>query len=68
MSQFQSDATHPAEYSASSGPTVTVIPEGDRVRLDFTRPQRAVTPGQAAVVYDEGGCVLGGGTIAQVIK
>ena len=47
---------------------VTVIPEGDRVRLDFTRPQRAVTPGQAAVVYDEGGCVLGGGTIAQVIK
>lgn len=43
---------------------VTVIPQGDRVRLDFREPQRAVTPGQAAVVYDSGGTVLGGGTIA----
>ena len=45
---------------------VTVIPEGGRVRLEFTRPQRAVTPGQAAVVYDEEGAVLGGGTITEV--
>ena len=45
---------------------VTVIPEGDRVRLAFARPQRAVTPGQAAVVYDENGAVLGGGTITRV--
>ena len=44
---------------------VTVIPEGDRVRLAFARPQRAVTPGQAAVVYNENGAVLGGGTITQ---
>ena len=47
---------------------VTVIPEGDRVRLKFARPQRAVTPGQAAVVYDEKGTVLGGGTITEVVK
>ena len=47
---------------------VTVIPEGERVRLAFGQPQRAVTPGQAAVVYDANGTVLGGGTIAEVIK
>ena len=45
-----------------------VIPEGDAVRLEFALPQRAVTPGQAAVAYDENGVVLGGGTIAGVIK
>ncbi len=43
-----------------------VIPEGDRVRLEFAQPQRAVTPGQAAVVYSGDGAVLGGGTIAEV--
>ena len=32
------------------------------VRIDFEEPQRAVTPGQAAVLYD-GDIVLGGGTI-----
>ena len=47
---------------------VTVVPEGDRVRLEFVRPQRAVTPGQAAVVYHESGAVLGGGTIAEAVK
>ena len=46
--------------------SVTVLPEGNRVRLTFARPQRAVTPGQAAVVYDEYGAVLGGGTITGV--
>jgi len=33
-----------------------------RVRLRFDAPQRAITPGQAAVFYD-GECVLGGGWI-----
>lgn len=44
---------------------VTLIPDGDRVRLEFAQPQRAVTPGQAAVAYDETGAVLGGGTIVE---
>ena len=44
----------------------TVWPlEGSRVRLVFDRPQRAITPGQALVLYD-GDLVLGGGTIEGV--
>ena len=43
--------------------TVTPL-DGSRVRVAFDRPQRAVTPGQAAVFYD-GDAVLGGGTIAR---
>ena len=44
----------------------TVCPlEGSRVKLVFDRPQRAVTPGQAVVLYD-GDLVLGGGTIEGV--
>ncbi|MEZ5352225.1 MAG: tRNA 2-thiouridine(34) synthase MnmA [Bryobacteraceae bacterium] len=35
---------------------------GDRVRVQFDEPQRAVTPGQGAVFYD-GDRVLGGGWI-----
>ena len=40
-----------------------VTPIGNsRVRINFEKPQRAITPGQAAVLYD-GDIVLGGGTI-----
>jgi len=39
---------------------------GGRVRIVFDQPQRAVTPGQAAVFYD-GDVVVGGGTIAEVL-
>ena len=41
---------------------LTPLPEGG-VRLEFDTPQRAITPGQSAVVYD-GDTVLGGGELA----
>ncbi len=43
--------------------SVTVLEDG-RIRVVFDEPQRALTPGQAVVLYD-GDEVLGGGTIAQ---
>ena len=44
---------------------VTVTREGDRLRFVFDSPQRAITPGQSAVLYDGPEC-LGGGIIDQI--
>lgn len=45
----------------------TVYPSGtDAFRLIFDEPQRALTPGQAVVLYD-GDTVYGGGTIERVL-
>jgi len=44
----------------------TVWPlDEDTLRIQFDSPQRAITPGQAAVLYD-GDIVVGGGTIQRV--
>ncbi|MDP3703789.1 MAG: tRNA 2-thiouridine(34) synthase MnmA [Candidatus Omnitrophota bacterium] len=42
----------------------TITPVGENVRVDFDEPQAAITPGQAAVFYDED-VVLGGGWISK---
>lgn len=45
----------------------TVYPdESGAVRVEFDEPQRAITPGQAVVLYD-GDNVVGGGTITEVL-
>lgn len=45
-----------------------VFPQGDGVyRVVFDEPQRALTPGQAVVLYD-GDIVIGGGVIRRVLE
>ena len=46
----------------------TVYPEENgQVRVVFRQPQRAITPGQAVVLY-QGDLVVGGGTITQALS
>ncbi len=51
---------------AEQGVYVTVLEDG-RLKVEFHEPQRAVTPGQFVVLYDERRC-LGGATIDEVYK
>lgn len=54
-----------SRYNQKEQPaTVYPEPEG-RARVVFDQPQRAMTPGQAVVLY-QGDCVIGGGTIINV--
>ena len=48
-------------------PAVVYPEENGYARVVFDAPQRAITPGQAVVLYD-GDLVVGGGTIADVPK
>lgn len=49
-------------YNHKGAPCVVRRTGEDEVTCSFPEPVRAVTPGQAVVFYD-GGCVVGGGTI-----
>ena len=49
-------------YQHRPAPATLAPLDGDRVQVAFDEPQPAVTPGQAAVFYDEQ-VVLGGGWI-----
>ncbi len=51
-------------YSHQGSPCKVTMLGPDEMRLDFLEPVRAVTPGQAVVLYD-GNYVAGGGTIIE---
>ena len=61
------DVTAKIRYHAKEVPAVLSPLPGGEVRLDFARPERAVTPGQSVVFYD-GEDVVGGGIIERGIR
>ena len=54
-------------YRQKEAAATVFPPEDDVVKIVFDRPQRAITPGQAAVLY-YGDTVLGGGTIRSAVR
>ena len=59
---YPMQASVKARYSQHEAPaTLIPLPNG-QIEVRFDAPQRAITPGQAAVFYD-GDVVIGGGTI-----
>ena len=64
VSAAASDLTVKIRYSHPGTPTTVTPLENNRARIRLHEPQRAVTPGQAAVIYD-GDIVVGGGWICR---
>lgn len=58
------EVTARVRYHQKENPAVVYPLDDGRIRLEFKEPQRAVTPGQAVVMYD-GDTVIGGGVIEQ---
>lgn len=56
------DCTVKVRYSQDDHPAKLIPLSENTVRVEFKDPERAITPGQAAVFYD-GEMVVGGGTI-----
>jgi len=65
--------THPIQVKAKARSRMTEQPawiyplEDGVVRVEFEEPQRAITPGQAVVLYDDD-LVIGGGIITDVLE
>ena len=53
-------------YKQQEQPATVCRLDTDTLRIEFDKPQRAITKGQAVVLYD-GDIVIGGGTIYEVI-
>ena len=56
-----------ARYNQPPQPATVYPEENGFARVVFDQPQRALTPGQAVVLYQDD-MVVGGGTISEVIK
>ncbi len=63
-SSAKADATVKIRYSHPGTPATVTSLENHRARIRLHEPQRAITPGQAAVIYD-GDVVIGGGWICR---
>lgn len=59
--------TAKARYNQLPQPATVYPGENGSARVVFEQPQRALTPGQAVVLYD-GDLVVGGGTITGVLR
>ncbi len=59
--------TAKARHSQIEQPATVYPEENGFARVIFDQPQRALTPGQAVVLY-QGDMVIGGGTITEAIK
>ena len=57
--------TAKTRYNGKEAAAAASLLENGEVRVVFDQPQRAITPGQAVVLYD-GDTVVGGGTIRRV--
>ncbi len=57
---------HAKTRSRMAEQPATVYPRKDGIRVLFDEPQRAITPGQAVVLY-QGDLVIGGATITQAL-
>jgi len=53
-------------YRHKEAPAIVYPLEDKKVHIKFTQPQRAITPGQSAVFYNED-IVIGGGVIEKVL-
>ena len=56
------EVTAKIRYNHKGARAVIEMAGEDRLKVTFKEPQRAITPGQAVVLYD-GDIVVGGGTI-----
>ncbi|MCC5911497.1 MAG: tRNA 2-thiouridine(34) synthase MnmA [Clostridiaceae bacterium] len=54
-------------YNAKAEDACIYLEEDKKISVVFDKPQRAITPGQAVVLYD-GELIVGGGTIEKAIK
>jgi tRNA-specific 2-thiouridylase len=54
-------------YRHSEAEALVTPGEAGRVRVDFSKPQRAITPGQSVVFYDDDS-VVGGGLILSAVN